>query len=72
MIFKERQTDEGFSYTVEGVFGKITLASPVQLDGATLDDTVVAVLRTGGMTGTIKDVQFWFEKASTWVAEKKL
>lgn len=72
MIFQERRVGETYSYTVEDVFGTITIASTGgKLEKDTLDSIVSGVLQSGASEGTIGEtVTFAFEKAPAWLPEE--
>ena len=72
MLFKERATSPGFAYTVEDLFGTITIQSAKKLDGPTLDRIVMAVLKTGATEGTVTDdITFTFAINNTWQEDEE-
>lgn len=80
MIFQEKKHNTGYTYDVEDVFGTIHIESQVQLDGSTLDDMVVVLLRQNLSAQTIKGevetkvgkVAYTFIKRSQWDDEDEI
>lgn len=62
MIFQEKETKEGFEYTLHEVFGSLTIISAEKLTGDKLDTIAFTVQRTKQKSGTIDDtIKFTFE-----------
>lgn len=74
MIFQERKKDNGFIYTVEDIFGTITIDSETKLEPGILDDLVMVLLRqnitAGEINGEVKTksgvVNYSFVKRPMW------
>lgn len=75
MLFKEKETEEGFAYSVTDVFGTIDIYAEEKLDGELLDDIVYAILDTtgtivsdiGGNIATPKgEIEFEFDAKDAW------
>lgn len=70
MTFKERKGTDGYTYTVEDVFGTIKISSEAQLKGPDLDTIVSGVLQANSSLGKITDtITFIWQKAPLWVPE---
>jgi hypothetical protein len=71
MIFQEHTLATGFNYTIEDVFGAITIRSARKLTGANLDLIVSGILNSGAPTGTIAEgIDFTFTKAPTFLPDE--
>lgn len=79
MIFQERTTKTGYTYDVEDVFGTIHIESTSKLDGDTLDDMVVVLLKQNlpaqTVTGEVKHkhgtVTYTYVKRPQWEEDEE-
>lgn len=74
MIFQERKKEAGYTYDVEDVFGTIHIESTTKLDGDTLDEMVMVLLKQNlpaqTVTGEVKHksgtVAYTYVKRPLW------
>lgn len=74
MKFLERKKEKGFTYDVEDVFGTVHIESTEKLNGDTLDNIVMALMRQNiraeTVTGEVENgdaiIKYTFKKASIW------
>lgn len=84
MIFQEKKTESGYTYTVTDAFGTIDIYTPQKLvpeDGDTqyLDDVFMAIFErhkkdaAGTIEGTVKDtdISYKYKKQNSWQKIKK-
>ena len=70
MVFQEKKNPNSYTYTVEDLFGIITIESTKQLEGQILDSSVLAVLKAGASQGTVTpEISFNFKKNNEWLKE---
>lgn len=74
MIFRERKTENGYSYEIDDVFGSVCINSPAKLTCELLDDMVLLLLKQNiaaeEIRGEVKHkdglVTYTFKKAKMW------
>lgn len=79
MIFQERKKEAGYTYDVEDVFGTIHIESTTKLDGDTLDEMVMVLLKQNlpaqTVTGEVKHksgtVAYTYVKRPLWEEDEE-
>lgn len=80
MNFYEKPTEEGYTYTVDDVFGTIEIQTPDKLYPDKLDDVFMAIFEThkhdrGTVESSVKDTNiiYTFKKKNPWqkISEQK-
>jgi hypothetical protein len=74
MIFQERKTETGYTYTVEDVFGTIEITSARQkITSELLDSIVSGILQANTTVGAITpEVAFVWGRPPAWLPEDKI
>lgn len=67
MIFVEKKLEKGYNYSIEEIFGKLFIESPIQLDGKLLDLIVQKVLIANVKNLIInKNIKVIYEPRTNW------
>lgn len=67
MIFVEKKLEKGYNYSIEEIFGKLFIESPIQLDGKLLDLIVQKVLKANVKNLIInQNIKVTYEPRTNW------
>jgi hypothetical protein len=70
MIFIEKKLEKGYNYSIEEVFGKLFIESPIKLEAQLLDLIVQKVLRANVKNLIINDnIKVTYEPNNSWAED---